>query len=56
MVIAEAERAGCIILGSDLGGIREKLDALPTGYTFPVNDPDALAERLIQIASKPERR
>lgn len=51
VVIAEAERAGCIIVGSDLGGIREKLEALPRGYTFGVNDPDELAQRLIQIAS-----
>ena len=52
LVIAEAERAGCIIVGSDLGGIREKLAASPQGYTFAVGDADALAQVLVQISSR----
>jgi glycosyltransferase involved in cell wall biosynthesis len=50
VVLVEAQRAGCIIVGSDVGGIREKLAGLPTGYTFSVGDADALVQRLTEIA------
>ena len=49
LVIAEARAAGCIILGSDLGGIAEKLRMTPSGRTFGYNDADDLANELIAI-------
>ena len=49
LVIEEAQAAGCIILGSDLGGIGEKLRTAPNGRTFGYNDADDLADELIAI-------
>ena len=49
LVIDEARAAGCIILGSDLGGVGEALHTAPTGRTFGFNDADDLADELIAI-------
>ena len=55
LVLEEAVQAGCLVLGSDLGGIREKLQGSPAGQTFAVGDADALAQRLLQIAALVDR-
>ncbi len=56
VVLAEAARAGCRVVGSDLDGIRERLAGMPGSSTFGVGDADALAQRLIQIALETKSR
>lgn len=46
MVLVEAGLAGCALVGSDLGGIREMVQPGRTGILVPPEDPEALAVAL----------
>lgn len=51
LVIREAEAAGCVVIGTDIGGIKEKVEALDRGETFDYNDADELADKLVELQS-----
>ena len=53
IVAIEAIAAGCMVVGSDQGGLPEAIG--PCGVTFPNGDADALAERLGELLSDPAR-
>jgi glycosyltransferase involved in cell wall biosynthesis len=50
-VTVESMALGTPIVGSDVGGIAEVVDDGETGLLFPPGDADALAERLVRVAS-----
>lgn len=50
----EAMAAGKIVVASDVGGHRELIRDGETGYLFRPDDPESLAERVIQAASDRE--
>ena len=54
MVLVEAGLAGCDLVGSDLGGIRDMVGHGKTGRVVPPNDPGALAEVLTDCLARPE--
>jgi glycosyltransferase involved in cell wall biosynthesis len=58
MVIYESLLSGTPVLGSDIGGIPELIQARETGYLLPPGDALSLAEELIHHYSRsaPERR
>jgi glycosyltransferase involved in cell wall biosynthesis len=56
VVICESLMAGTPVLGSDIGGIPELIQAQATGYLVPPRDPVALAEQVILHFAQPARR
>jgi glycosyltransferase involved in cell wall biosynthesis len=48
--------AGKPIIGSNIGGIPEQIEHNKTGILVPPDDPEALAEAIIQLASDSEAR
>jgi glycosyltransferase involved in cell wall biosynthesis len=54
MVLVEAGLAGCDLVGSDLGGIRDMIEHGKTGRLVPPNDPAALAAVLVDCLARPE--
>jgi len=54
-VVMEAMAAGRPVVATDLGGCRELIVDGVTGLLVPVGDPGALAERMIQVLSLPDR-
>ena len=48
--------AGKPVIGSDIGGIPEQIDAGTTGLLVPPGDPDSLANAILQLASDPVKR
>jgi glycosyltransferase involved in cell wall biosynthesis len=54
MVLVEAGLAGCDLVGSDLGGIRDMVEHGKTGRVVPPNDPGALADVLTDCLARPE--
>lgn len=55
MVLVEAGMAGCALIGSDVGGIRDIVQPGRTGILVPPNDPGALADSLRMILRNPEK-
>jgi glycosyltransferase involved in cell wall biosynthesis len=55
IVALEALAAGCTVLGSELGGIRESLEGRPGCQLLPMDDAKAWANALRQIAAVPRR-
>lgn len=56
LVIQEAKAAGCIVVGSDIGGVREKVGELERGLIFECNDANDLADKLVALqAPCPQR-
>jgi glycosyltransferase involved in cell wall biosynthesis len=55
MVLVEAGLAGCALVGSDVGGIRDIVHPDRTGVLVPPNDAGALAEALRALLRNPER-
>jgi glycosyltransferase involved in cell wall biosynthesis len=47
--------AGRPVVATDLGGCRELIVDGVTGCLVPVGDPGAMAERIIQVLSLPDR-
>jgi glycosyltransferase involved in cell wall biosynthesis len=54
MVLVEAGLAGCDLVGSDLGGIRDMVVHGKTGRLVPPDDAGALAEALRDSLARPE--
>jgi glycogen(starch) synthase len=54
IVALEAIACGCVVIGSDQGGLPEAIG--PCGVTFPNNDARALADRLTELINDSERR
>ena len=53
--VVEAAAMGKPSIGSDLGGINELIEHARTGMLVKPNSPEALAEALIDLLSKPEK-
>jgi glycogen(starch) synthase len=54
IVALEAIACGCVVVGSEQGGLPEAIG--PCGMTFPNNDARALANSLAQLINDPARR
>ena len=54
MALVEAGLAGCELVGSDLGGIRDMVEHGKTGLLVPPDDSGALAEALRECIARPE--
>jgi glycosyltransferase involved in cell wall biosynthesis len=50
LVVVEAMAAGLPVVASRVGGVRDVVEEGVTGYTFEVNDTDAMVEGVRQIA------
>ncbi|MGH9384226.1 MAG: glycosyltransferase [Vicinamibacterales bacterium] len=55
LVVLEAQAAGLPVVGSDLGGIRERVTNGKDGLLVPFDDPSALGEAIALLARHPER-
>jgi glycosyltransferase involved in cell wall biosynthesis len=55
-VAVEAAIAGCPIVASDVGGLREVVEHGANGFLVPPRDPDALAAALDDLLDDPELR
>lgn len=53
LIIQEAAAAGRPVIGSDLGGIREKLGELPGSLLFRTGDAEDLVARIAEMAARP---
>jgi D-inositol-3-phosphate glycosyltransferase len=56
MVALEAMACGTPVVASQVGGLQFLVQDGVTGYVVPNNDPQALADRLIQLIRNPELR
>ncbi len=56
MVALEAMACGTPVVASQVGGLAFLIQDGVTGYTFPVDDPQELAERLITLLCDPDLR
>ena len=54
-VVLEAFAAGLPVVASDAGGLVDLVQPGETGLRFPAGDSGALAERLVEAASSPEK-
>jgi D-inositol-3-phosphate glycosyltransferase len=54
MVALEAMACGTPVVASEVGGLAFLVQDGVTGFTVPVNDPSALADRLLHIITDPE--
>lgn len=52
-VLVEAGLAGCALVGTDLGGIKDIVEPDRTGVLVPPNNPGALAEALLRLLRDP---
>lgn len=55
MVLVEAGLAGCALVGSDLGGIRDIMRPGRNGLLVPPEDPEALAQALGRLLQDPDQ-
>jgi glycosyltransferase involved in cell wall biosynthesis len=53
LIIQEAAAAGRPVIGSDIGGVAEKVLEQPGGVSFRVGDGMELADRIEEMASLP---
>lgn len=51
-VAIEGQASGCVVIGSDIGGIPEIIDHESTGILFPPNDHLELANSLLELESR----
>jgi len=56
MVALEAMACGTPVVASQVGGLAFLVQDGVTGYTVPVDDPQALAERLTSLVNDPDLR
>jgi glycosyltransferase involved in cell wall biosynthesis len=48
--------AGCAVVSTDVGGMREVLSDGVEGFLVPAQDPQAMAQKLLQLLRDPARR
>jgi glycosyltransferase involved in cell wall biosynthesis len=53
-VVPEAMARGCVVIGSDAGGIAEAVTNAATGLLVPAGDAGALAAAMHQLSSEPD--
>jgi len=56
MVALEAMACGIPVVASEVGGLAFLIQDGKTGFTVPVDDPQALADRILKLISDPELR
>ena len=56
LAITEAMAGGRPAIGSDSGGIPEQIVEGTTGFLVPLQSPEALADRMVELACNPELR
>ncbi|HEX2908130.1 MAG TPA: glycosyltransferase family 1 protein [Phototrophicaceae bacterium] len=56
LVVVEAMAAGLPVVASRVGGVCDVVEEGRTGYTFAIDDTDALVNGVRRIASNPEQR
>ena len=52
----EAMACGVPVIGSNVGGIKYSVEHERTGYLVPPDDPDVLAERMLEVLANDEKR
>ncbi|MBU5614582.1 glycosyltransferase [Geomonas azotofigens] len=55
LVVLEAMAHGKPVVATDCGGTREMVLEAETGFIVPVQDPEALAEKILELCSDPAR-
>jgi glycosyltransferase involved in cell wall biosynthesis len=53
LALIEAMAAGCLVIGTDVPGVRDVIRHGQNGWLVPENDPDALAERIAHALTTP---
>jgi glycosyltransferase involved in cell wall biosynthesis len=56
LTLFEAMAAGCAVVSTDVGGMREVLSDGVEGFLVPAQDPQAMAQKLLQLLRDPARR
>ena len=56
LAVTEAMAGGKPVIGSDLGGIPEQIIDGITGFLVPLQSPEALAHRMVELCCNPELR
>jgi D-inositol-3-phosphate glycosyltransferase len=56
MVALEAMACGTPVIASEVGGLAFLIKDQKTGFTIPVDEPDALAECITKLLENPELR
>ncbi len=54
LVAIEGMAAGCLVIGSDIGGLKEVIDPGKTGYLFPPGDSRQLADTITYSITHPQ--
>jgi len=52
--VLEAQAMGMLCICSDVGGLRENIIHNQTGWLVPARNPEAIAEKIIELYSKPK--
>lgn len=55
LTFVEAGMSGCVVVGTDVGGISDIIEDGETGFLVPEKDPKAIAEILIRIFKDPSK-
>ncbi|MCA9774366.1 MAG: glycosyltransferase, partial [Myxococcales bacterium] len=55
LTLMEAQALGVPVLATAVGAIQERVDEGETGFLFPPGDPDAMAERLLELQRHRDR-
>lgn len=53
--VIEAQACGIPVVASRVGGLVDLIEDGKSGYLVPVNDPQALADRIIEVLNGPQR-
>ncbi len=56
LTFVEASMSGCLVIGTDTGGIRDIIKDGETGFLVPQKDPAALAEKIVFVIKNRDNR